>query len=327
MPSYARNLILAPGLLLLLLGQARSASDFTCDRYVAEAVSERAQKAVQFCGFTGPAWGTDSVRDYNGHLKWCLAANQESVDQETAKRRNGMHNCERCISYANRAVGAFRHQKERQCDWTGAAWSDNFKGHLNWCMGAKWEHVEEEENKRELADLWCQACSDYAVQAEQQASKQLTVCNVKLGGARWTTTRKNHLDWCLDLVVGAYGVIDNERQARAKHLDNCAIQSTKQKLEASESGGVEAQPTKPRDIGGSTLKDAQPEVQLPSSSRSAPRQQEHTQPGTSVLKDAKPESDVPSLEAQPKATLGKRRKPCGEGFYRGPDRQCYPVPR
>jgi hypothetical protein len=69
------------------------------------------------------------------------------------------------------------------------------------------------------------------------------------------------------------------------------------------------------------------EVQSPFSSRSAPRQQEHTQPGTSTLEEAKPEADVPSSVAKPKATLGKRRKPCGEGFYRASDGQCYPVLR
>lgn len=228
LPSF----ILISAALALPCFSARAADDATCDRYAAEAVSQAAQNAARACGYSGPAWGTDPVRDYNGHLNWCLAANNASVEKEANARRVAINLCSVCLDYAQQAVDAFTSQDKLFCgNPSGPRWSANKDGHLKWCLvwGRDSTALARETSARSMLLGRCEVCDAYAKDAmrQRQAASDLK-CGFE--GARWSSHAGGHKSWCMEQGGRAIGYVSSttgqeawrvEKQARDAELNEC----------------------------------------------------------------------------------------------------------
>jgi hypothetical protein len=209
---------------------ARAADDATCDRYAAEATSEAAQNARRACGYSGPAWGTDPVRDYTGHLNWCLSARDDSVQKEANARRDAINKCSFCADYAQKAVDAFKAQDKLFCSNPGGPrWSANYGGHLGWCLASDAHTAIVETGARNNLLGRCETCDAYAKDVMRQRQEAVdNKCDIS--GARWSSHAGGHKSWCMEnglLLVGetASSWGDNawkfEKQARDAELKEC----------------------------------------------------------------------------------------------------------
>jgi hypothetical protein len=226
----ALALLLIPAALAWPSLPARAADDATCDRYAAEATSEAAQNTVKMCGFTGPAWGTDPVRDYNGHLNWCLAANKESVDKEASVRRTLIDMCSRCTDYAQKAVAAYDEQDKLFCGNPGGPrWSKDYNSHFKWCLGKDFNVVYAETSARSLFVGKCEVCDGYAKDA-MRARQEAINNKCEISGARWSGHIGGHKSWCIEngmTIVGetsssrGTNAWKSEKQARDAELAEC----------------------------------------------------------------------------------------------------------
>lgn len=122
-----------------------------CQQYGRTAVAQQSENELRQCGFSGGRWS----RDYSGHYNWCLKAPIKAVEGETRARDLALkRDCrpesgqqeirERCRAYAETAVSQQRDNLERQCGFTGGAWSLNGNGHYQWCLGASAAESERE---------------------------------------------------------------------------------------------------------------------------------------------------------------------------------------
>jgi hypothetical protein len=230
---------LASGLLALSCIPARAADDALCDRYAAEAVSAEAQEAARRCGYSGPAWGTDPVRHYNGHLNWCLASRNETVEREAQNRRDAIGKCSTCATYAQTAIDDIQKQDKLFCGNPGGPrWDPNRDSHLKWCLAAGFEDIDTgtyttrkahdlENVTREAFVGNCDRCGAYASEAIRQQRENV---DNKCGftGPRWSTHQGGHKSWCIESGFAQIGpdysrqpAKDIEQQERDQALNAC----------------------------------------------------------------------------------------------------------
>jgi hypothetical protein len=115
-----------------------------CDAYALEAVKLAREIRDNACLFetSHPQWSMD----INVHKRWCMTANEDSVDRERDNRRSVAAICSNCRTYARNAmvavakvkemVAAAKAAKENVCQTSGGPrWSENEDDHYKWCAG------------------------------------------------------------------------------------------------------------------------------------------------------------------------------------------------
>jgi hypothetical protein len=105
-----------------------------CDGYAAQAV-ETVNAVLDYgCGYDldNPRWSTDR----NVHRQWCMAARDESVDLETARRGVHRMECRLCRDYSADALSALSVMSKNKCsfDPSSPRWSGDGNAHFSWCM-------------------------------------------------------------------------------------------------------------------------------------------------------------------------------------------------
>ena len=103
-----------------------------CTQYAADAVN--AAQSLTQCyppDRSDPFWSTN----YDTHFRWCLSANDDSVNDQWQYRKQLMANCSFCLDYANKAVADAEKNIAESCGFTGPRWQTDLQGHLNWCLG------------------------------------------------------------------------------------------------------------------------------------------------------------------------------------------------
>jgi hypothetical protein len=147
------SLLLFVGIAFVPAPRAEAAGNNLCRLYVDWALSEEAAARNNGCGFSGSRWS----QDFLGHLFWCLASRQDSVQNEAVGRLRQLNDCRRiadaggfCSQYAENAIRANAVRNAIHCGnvLTGARYSDDRQGHLNWCNTANQESLDEEVRGR-----------------------------------------------------------------------------------------------------------------------------------------------------------------------------------
>jgi hypothetical protein len=119
----------------LLASPAFAAGAPQCVAYDAHALEAIAKAKKLNCPFdwSEPRW-TDQEAT---HRRWCLEANEDSVNEEQGFRNDLVNRCELCTDYANTAMADVRIDIELKCGFeqkNPARWRNNYSGHFDWCM-------------------------------------------------------------------------------------------------------------------------------------------------------------------------------------------------
>jgi hypothetical protein len=126
-----------------------------------------------------------------------------------------------CDAYAAKAV---QQQKENQslgCGFSGGAWSTDYQGHRNWCVGptVKMANLTKVDNSRTGALAACRqkdaACARYATLAREQ--NQLGK-SCRLSGGAWHDDVLRHRRWCMTATALQ---ADTETAGRNSALAKC----------------------------------------------------------------------------------------------------------
>ena len=129
--------VFALAITALILGSepAFSAGAATCNFYAREAVAKAEGMQAMGCGYEAddPRWTTDR----NAHARWCRAAAQGTVDEESTRRRGLMRLCQICRAYADLAAARAADNVNLKCQSSGPRWNINAAAHFAWCMGLR----------------------------------------------------------------------------------------------------------------------------------------------------------------------------------------------
>jgi hypothetical protein len=101
-----------------------------------------------------------------------------------------------CKNYANTAISQNKENKQKGCGFTGPRFSSDYNAHFNWCMKAKDETRDEEQDAREDNLKKCDKCAYYAKNAvsHNEENKQKG-CN--FSGPQWSSNYNYHFTWCM----------------------------------------------------------------------------------------------------------------------------------
>jgi hypothetical protein len=161
-----------------------------CWRYAAEATDLQQRNVNSQCGYAGDPWSFDT----GNHFRWCLSADQASIDRETGFRRAEIGKCDGCRAYAARAVDAFN--VTRICGYGGDRWNPDFGAHFRWCTIVSAADSNSEDAARQADVGRCRLCQGYA-QAAVQAQEQNLARACGFVGDAWSADSGGHLRWCL----------------------------------------------------------------------------------------------------------------------------------
>ena len=196
-----------------------------CREYARTAVRRNRENIERECGFTGSRWSND----YNGHYNWCTKASKSSADYETRAREQGLDTCggqkvdNVCEQYARTAVRRNKENIERRCGFTGSRWSNNYKGHYDWCAGVGRSSADYETRARAKMLRDCQGikknkvCEQYARTAVKQ-NKENIERRCGFTGSRWSDDYNGHYNWC---TKASKSSVNSETRARQQSLEKC----------------------------------------------------------------------------------------------------------
>jgi hypothetical protein len=92
-----------------------------------------------------------------------------------------------CDAYAAFAISKEAQTAARACGYSGAPWSTNYVGHLNWCLATKDEHVHDQWNQRRDAIARCNRCVSYSINATYFAERaRALACKFDFNHPQWS---------------------------------------------------------------------------------------------------------------------------------------------
>jgi hypothetical protein len=189
-------------------GETQAAGKAVCDAYVEAAVKAAQEVRDRGCGGRNPSDPSDGSLDLNhsqwtldpnGHRRWCMSASEENVNEETARRNAQLNQCRLCDPYSTDAAKKGKEASDLFCgfDLKHPHWSTDRQTHMRWCMASRPETMEgETKNRDEMIGL-CRDCQPYGKVAREQALEAEKLKCRGLDGARWSTSKADHVKWCI----------------------------------------------------------------------------------------------------------------------------------
>ncbi len=222
---------------------AAIAEPLNCQAYGVKAVAQQQQNKDMNCGLGGGAWSSDM----SAHVNWCRTAKMADLVHEDNARADALRACvvqknnaeieraeqeqkqrqqiEICKSYARSSIEQHALNTARKCGFGGGAWTANYAGHFEWCLGASETAIIREGQARENQLIGCKAaqqasesnrCDDYAaIAVGQNASMVKRKCG--FGGGVWSSNASSHKNWCLKVSPAT---AKKRQDSRANDLDN-----------------------------------------------------------------------------------------------------------
>lgn len=123
-----------------------------------------------------------------------------------------------CNAYAHKAVVDFKIARNKQCGFSGDAWSDNQSGHFQWCTRATKRQVDHQSQLRTWGLELCESCIYYANAAYDAQKINDRELHCGFSGDRWSYDRGGHFRWCMGAT---YGQRNREATARDNDLKRC----------------------------------------------------------------------------------------------------------
>ncbi len=133
-----------------------------CRRYAETAVSQQKENLRRGCRFKGSEWSAD----FDYHYDWCLQVSPSRADAVNRERAEALkRKCapvprankeQRCRRYAETAVSQQAENLRRGCRLRGNRWSDDFRGHYEWCLQVPQSQADSEARERDKSLKKCQ---------------------------------------------------------------------------------------------------------------------------------------------------------------------------
>lgn len=132
-----------------------------CGDYAREASEQAIQADRNRCGFAGPRWNAER----GAHFGWCMLVGPRQAQDENRAREDDLRRCSSdrrggggggnregkrasCDTYSSiAAIQADANDKYR-CNYRGGEWSNDKRGHFEWCMRNKREFTLDEMRYR-----------------------------------------------------------------------------------------------------------------------------------------------------------------------------------
>jgi hypothetical protein len=134
--------------------------DERCREYARDAVEQAERNERNRCGYSGPRWSNDRT----GHFAWCMLFPRQAEDENRARaddlrkcggggdRRGGGGGREgkraNCDTYSSIAAVQADANDKYKCGYRGGEWSNDKRGHFQWCMTNKREFALDEMRYR-----------------------------------------------------------------------------------------------------------------------------------------------------------------------------------
>ena len=211
-----------------------------CADYARRGIDAYNQNLSQGCQLRGPRW----TPDFQAHYSWCMGVDRRAASAETDARAAEIARCTvsasedsaaKCDHYARISTVQIDTARKAHCDvgdkdrlWTGDA------GALKaMCMRAPGRVLPADIETRETVLAAClasagqseAACGSYVEVALRQV-QEATADSCGFVGRTWTTSRAQHLQWCLDASPSARKA---ESDSRSQQIASCTQQAAKRK--------------------------------------------------------------------------------------------------
>jgi hypothetical protein len=306
----------------------------TCDGYSAEAVDGAREVREKMCGYDlrRAQWSEGRL----GHLKWCMGANNESIDNATIERRGALNQCRRCDQYTRNALSQTKFVREKACGYnlTDPMWSEDRTVHFGWCMRSLSDTAYWEDAARNKAEVSCKVCRDYAdaaMLAIDEAKKLKCVGT----GPRWSEKASDHFDWCMNIDRyddSFFGggprtwdeiqrkSLDPETGARAGEIARCKATASAQQGLKKGAGGAAPYIVVPRQKDKAATKPVTAARKPPGSSavdQVKPVGSARKQYGTAGVDTVKPSDNKPCKPGQRNDPCKPKAKVLGPGLLEG----------
>ena len=196
---------------------SRAGGEGYCGAYAEAANTEQESNLHYQCGNSGASWSTNR----KAHHDWCIAALQESVEQQAVYRLRRLRACSLdalCSTYAQIAAHEDRIREGMRCPLSGPRWISDPRAHYEWCLHAPQDGIEREALAR-MSDLQsCQRCADYANRAVAQNINYNIPWRCGGGAPRWSSDFNQHFRWCWDAKDES---LRSEESSRREDLKSC----------------------------------------------------------------------------------------------------------
>ena len=209
-----------------------------CADYARRGVAASNQNLSQGCRLAGARWGGD----FQAHYNWCMSVERARAQSETDTRAADLARCTtsasdgadaKCDHYARVSAVQIATAKKANCTiasydrlWTGDV--ATLKAN---CQRAPSRLLPADIDRRESILAACfgsvgqleQACGGYVETALKQVS-QASANECGFVGRSWTSSRAQHLQWCLDAGPAARKA---ETDARGQQIAACTQQAAR----------------------------------------------------------------------------------------------------
>ncbi len=211
-----------------------------CADYAKRAILASNQNLSQGCRLTGPRWNAD----FQGHYSWCMGVDRRASQDETDARAADVARCTvsatnetgpKCDHYVRVSTVQIESARKARCDLRAddRLWSGDAARMKDACQRAPGRVLNSDIAERERvlsacfgsagqAELSCGAYADGAIKQVLQANAN----ECGFSGRSWTSSRAQHLQWCLDANPAARKA---EADTRVSQLAACSLQVAKRK--------------------------------------------------------------------------------------------------
>lgn len=123
-----------------------------------------------------------------------------------------------CHGYARQGVEQFNEARNKNCEFSGGVWTDNYQAHFDFCRRAQSESVDRDVKKRVDALRNCDRCNIYATTAVNQTEIASKLECGHSGNVGWGVVREPHFRWCMGAKTDS---ANRDTNARAHFVRKC----------------------------------------------------------------------------------------------------------
>jgi hypothetical protein len=211
-----------------------------CADYAKRAIVAQNQNLSQACRLSGSRW----TPDFQAHYGWCMGVDRRTSQVETDARTAEIARCTvtatdetgpKCDHYVRVSSVQIETARKANCALVGndRLWVGDAAKLKDACQRAPGRVLSGDIAQRESLLATCfaaagqseQACGTYADTAVKQV-QQATRNECGFAGRTWTSSRAQHLQWCLDASPVAR---KTEADTRVQQLAACSLQVARRK--------------------------------------------------------------------------------------------------
>jgi PAN domain len=211
-----------------------------CSDYATKAVAANSQNVNQECNLTGARWSDD----FQTHYSWCMGVHRDEASTEADARGADIAQClqtvqagvdAKCDHYVRISMVQIETARKANCalPQDDARWGDNPADRKQACLQAPAHALKHDIPEREAVLQTCliaagqarQACKGYVDKAMEQV-QAATAQGCDVSGAKWSSARAEHMQFCLGSDANARLTLISER---GRQIEQCGQLAAKRR--------------------------------------------------------------------------------------------------